>query len=265
MKDVEKLYDNQSDLEWNRLLRHRTEFAVTMKAIEKYFPVSPAEILDIGSGPGRYAIELAQKGYQMSLVDLSNSNLELAKEKAAEAGVEFKAVMKKDATDLSGVPDDSFDGVLLLGPLYHLVSREQRVKAALEAKRVLKPGKPIFSAFISRFAPFRNAAVEQPEWLSDDPDYAYQVLRDGIHTKGKDFPNAYFAHPTEIKPLMEECGFETLMLIGTEGIVAGHEKLVNNLEGSDWETWVDFNYQVGQDPSLYGAADHLLFVGKKSG
>ncbi len=265
MKSVEKLYDSQPEREWNRLLRHRTEFAVTMKVLEKYLPMAPAEILDIGSGPGRYAIELAQKGHQMSLVDLSYSSLELAKEKAAEVDVKFKSVMKKDATDLSGIPEDSFDGVLLFGPLYHLISREQRVKAILEAKRVLKSGKPIFSAHITRFAPFRNAAVEQPEWLTDDPEYAYQVLRDGIHTEGKDFPNAYFAHPTEIKPLMEECGFETLILIGTEGIVAGHEDAINSLEGSDWEAWVELNYQLGQDPSLYGAADHLLFVGRKTG
>jgi hypothetical protein len=47
--------------------------------------------------------------------------------------------------------------------------------------------------------------------------------------------------------------------------VAGHEDKVNELTEGAWEAWVDLNYRLGQDPTLYGASDHLLYVGEKSG
>jgi hypothetical protein len=64
---------------------------------------------------------------------------------------------------------------------------------------------------------------------------------------------------------MEGCGLRTLRLVGCEGVVAGHEGKVNELTGEAWEAWVDLNYKLGQELVLYGAADHLLYVGEKSG
>lgn len=75
-------YDAHPEHEWERLQRHRTEFAVTLRALDTYLPPPPATILDIGGGPGRYAIELARLGYEVTLLDLSQANLALAKDKA---------------------------------------------------------------------------------------------------------------------------------------------------------------------------------------
>jgi hypothetical protein len=63
---------------------------------------------------------------------------------------------------------------------------------------------------------------------------------------------------------MEDCGLRTLRLVGCEGVVAGHEAKVNELTGEAWAAWVDLNYELGQETALYGAADHLLYVGEKS-
>jgi ubiquinone/menaquinone biosynthesis C-methylase UbiE len=235
-----------------------------MKALLNHLPESPANLIDIGSGPGRYSIELSNGGYLITLVDLSETSLNLAKEKAAEANVKFHDVIQLDATDLSIIPDNSFDGVLLFGPLYHLVDEDQRRKAILEATRVLKPGGPIFAAFITRFAPFRDSASRQTDWVVNEHEYANFVLKTGKHTEGKTFPNAYFAHPDEIEPFMEDCGLSTISMIGVEGIVAGHEEEVNKLQGKDWDKWVNLNYKLGLEPSLYGASDHILYIGKKS-
>ena len=60
---------------------------------------------------------------------------------------------------------------------------------------------------------------------------------------------------------MEAGGFATLALQGIEGIVAGHEEAVNELEGEAWEAWVALNDRLGRQPSLFGAADHLLYSG----
>ena len=84
---VQRLYDSDPAAEWARMDRHRTEFAVTLRALHEYLPRPPARVLDCGGGPGRYAIELARQGYEVVLFDLSAGNLALAREKAAEAGV----------------------------------------------------------------------------------------------------------------------------------------------------------------------------------
>ena len=87
MSSIEQYYDENPAREWARLERHRTEFAVTMRALADYLPPPPADIIDIGGGPGRYAIALAQQGYHVTLVDLAAQNLVFAQEKAQETGV----------------------------------------------------------------------------------------------------------------------------------------------------------------------------------
>jgi S-adenosylmethionine-dependent methyltransferase len=86
MSNVEKYYDGAAELEWARLDRDRVEFAVTLRALRDHLPPPPAAVLDVGGGPGRYAIELARCGYDVTLADISERELELASQKAAETG-----------------------------------------------------------------------------------------------------------------------------------------------------------------------------------
>ena len=169
-------YDSSPEREWERAERHRTEFAVSLRAMEEYLPPPPARLLDCGGGPGRYAIELIRKGYQVTHFDLSAENLRLARQRAAEAGVTLVDFIQGDATDLSKFDGGSFDAVLLLGPLYHLLEREQRARALSEAARVLKPGGTLLAAFISRYAGHRYAAAHQPDYILERLD---DLLPDG--------------------------------------------------------------------------------------
>jgi len=164
---IRQYYDQQAEREWERLARHRTEFAVTMRALRDHLPPPPAHLLDCGGGPGRYAIELVRAGYTVTLFDLSSENLQLAETKAAEVGVALAGYEQGTATDLSRFPDASFDAVLLMGPLYHLLEEEDRRQALTEAYRVLRPGGPLFAAFISRYAGLRYAAAHEPTWPLD--------------------------------------------------------------------------------------------------
>ena len=129
MSAVEQFYDQDAHQEWERLNRHRTEFAVTMRALAEFLPAAPAQLLDVGGGPGRYAIALAQQGYQVTLVDLSQASLRRAAHYAEAAGVRLAAIQQQNALNLSTVVDASYDGVLLLGPLYHLITEEERSQA----------------------------------------------------------------------------------------------------------------------------------------
>jgi S-adenosylmethionine-dependent methyltransferase len=266
MKKVERYYDKSAQAEWQRLQRHRTEFAVTMRVMDEYLPEPPCSVLDVGGGPGRYAIALAEKGYDVMLVELSGRSLEFAEAKAKEAGVTLTGFIHADATNLGRIKDESYDAVLLMGPLYHLIKRAKREKALFEARRVLKKEGCLFASFITRYAPIRMEAKVDPDWVFAKRRRFEKLFSTGVHEpRGKNgrFTDAYFAMPSEIKPFIEKRGFQTLDLVSCEGIVALIEEKVNELTGDLWEAWVNLNCRLGKDPSIHGAAEHLLYVGRK--
>jgi SAM-dependent methyltransferase len=135
---VAALYDAAPEREWARLDQRRIEFGVTLRALHEFLPAPPARVIDIGSGPGRYAIPLAAQGYAVSLLDVSSACLTLAEHEAQRAGVSFGRVVHGTATALDAFPDASFDAALLFGPLYHLQHESDRELAVSEALRVLR-------------------------------------------------------------------------------------------------------------------------------
>ncbi len=265
MSIVERFYDQNAREEWERLERHQIELQVTLRALSEFLPEAPARLVDIGGGPGRYAIRLAQRGYRVTLVDLSSKSLELAGDKAVEAGVELEGFLHANALDLAALPAASFEAALLLGPLYHLQKLEERRTALEQVWRLLVPDGLVFASFITRFAGFRDAAVHGYSYVLADPAESERLLADGINYAGKGFTDAYFVHPDEVIPLGESAGFTTLRLMGCEGVLAGHEEYVNSLDGADHDFWLDINYRMAQEPCLLGASDHLLYIGRKTG
>src|SRR5687768_17389593 len=128
------------------------EFARTQALLERYLPPSPATIADVGGGPGRYAIWLTERGYSVHLVDAVPLHVEQARLAAsALQGAALASAEVGDAREL-GLEDASADAVLLLGPLYHLTERVDRVRVLAEARRVCRPGGVVIAAAISRFA-----------------------------------------------------------------------------------------------------------------
>ena len=128
----------------------RLEFARTTEIILRHLPTAPALVADIGGGPGRYALWLAGLGYRVEHRDLVPLHVsQLAQDASGIAGLRTAV---GDARDLD-LADTSVDAVLLLGPLYHLRRRAERLRALGEARRVVRPGGPVFAAVISRWAP----------------------------------------------------------------------------------------------------------------
>ena len=169
-----------------------------------------------------------------------------------------------NALDLSAFPDASFDVVLLMGPLYHLIAEADRHTALREAQRVLKPGGVIACAFLVRYATIREVARSNPALIVEQKEVLQRVLDEGVLEIENNFTTAYLIYPADVQPLCEGHGFETLALVAAEGIISLIGEKVNETEGELWDAWVQLNYRLGHDPSVHGATEHLLYVGRKS-
>jgi len=271
---VRKYYDENAEREWERLFRdpyHMLEFIVTMHFLEKYLP-KEGLILDAGGGPGRYTIELAKKGYDVILLDLSPKCLEIAAREIEKVGVKerVKRIVEGSVTDLSEFDDESFDAVLCLGPLSHLIERKQREVAVSELVRIAKKGAPIFASVINLYGVFRTVLQELPHELID-PSHE-EMFSKGIHRvswhkhePGKGFTDAYFFHPKELRELFEENGVETIEMATCEGLSSHLQEETNKIyeDKQKWEFWLNILLRTCNDPCILGLGEHLLYVGRK--
>jgi 2-polyprenyl-3-methyl-5-hydroxy-6-metoxy-1,4-benzoquinol methylase len=265
MNSVAEYYNTDYHVEWERLDRHPVELAVTMRAFNEFLPPPPARILDVGGGPGRYAVALAKQGYDVTLTDLAQESLKRAATYAQQANVQLADIRAANALDLSAFPASSYDALLFMGPLYHLTTSEDRVRAVREAWRTLKPNGKIFAAFLLPYSALRICAERFPQWLYENQDYADKILTTGVHSGEWGFTTAYYAHTKDVQPFMEAHGFDTLQLIGCEGIVGHTQATLNALTDAAWEWWADLNYRLGKEADLHSSSTHLLYVGRKRG
>jgi ubiquinone/menaquinone biosynthesis C-methylase UbiE len=266
LAEVAAYYDRQVEHEWRRLTRHRVEYGVTLRALRDTLPPH-ARVLDVGGGPGRYAVALAAAGHGVTLLDLSPRMLERARDHAADRKVRLEGLVEGTATDLSRFDNGSFDAVLLLGPLYHLPLAEDRFRALRECRRVLVPEGVLLAAFLTRYAPLRYLARTDPRLLLRDAERYERLLESGVLPEPFDMalPYAYHARPDEITPLLQAAGFATLRLLAAEGILDGVEERVSALQGPAWEAWADLNYDLAADPGLLATSAHVLAIARRDG
>ncbi len=274
MSDVRKFYDDIAEREWKRLVSdayHRLEFIVTMHFLGKYLP-SSGFVLDAGGGPGRYTVELAKKGYDVVLFDLSPKCLELAKRKIARAHLSgrVRQVVEGSITDMTVFKDGEFDAVLCLGPLSHLIDSDDREKTASEMVRVARQGAPLFVGVIGLHGVFRTVLQRLPYELTE-PSHE-ELFISGVHRWHKDphrgahgFPDAFFWHPKDLRTLFESRGVKTLEMATCEGLSSHLRGATNRLyrDKERWAKWVDLLLKTCTDPVLLGMGEHFLYVGRK--
>ncbi len=167
--------------------------------------------------------------------------------------------------DLSGVVEREFDALLLMGPLYHLVEEADRKLALKEAFVRLRAGGVIFSAFISRFGIMGDLLKKVPAWIEEQREVQSLLARG---KRPDDFPRGgfrgYFAKFSEVAPLHEAVGFETLIVAGIEPAISADDESYNKLQGKQRQLWLDLFYKLSTEESIIGASRHLLYIGKKN-
>lgn len=255
---IRRYYDLDPDREWTRLERHPLEFPVTFRHLERELPPPPANILDLGGGPGRYAIPLAVRGYNVTLVDLSQGNVDFARGKAAERGVALEAQVG-DATDLRRFADGAFDAVLVLGPLYHLVDEGPRNRAIDEALRVLGSGGVGAFAFLSKYAPVFDALKGLPG-THLTPSQLLTMMRQGTNRSTVEetgFTEVHFVEPTEVRPLLEARGATVTTVFGAEGLAAQSDQRLA-VDDPCFADWLEFVVATSETPAALYGSEHLV-------
>jgi SAM-dependent methyltransferase len=242
----------------------RIEFLRTKELLKRFLPPAPASVLDVGGGPGAYAAWLADEGYRVHLVDALPLHVEQAAELARGRGASFTFAVG-DARTLEE-SDSSWDAVLLLGPLYHITERDERVRALMEAGRVARPGGPIAIAAISRFASLLDGLISG--WLGDSAfdEIVERDLVDGQHRNptGREewFTTAFFHHPDELVAEIADSELKTEALFGVEG--PGWvlwDRLWDDARGR--EDILRVARAVEQERTLIGASSHLFAAARK--
>jgi ubiquinone/menaquinone biosynthesis C-methylase UbiE len=244
------------------------ELARTQVLLERYLPAPPAVVADVGGGPGRYAVWLAERGYRVHLVDPIPLHIEQAR--AASDARPNATLTSAEVGDARAVPlpDASADAVLLLGPLYHLPERDDRLKALGEARRVCRPGGVVLAAVISRFAStldgLRGGYLEDPAFAA----VAASDVRDGRHHNPTGdpayFTTAYFHRPEELATECSAAGLTYETTLAVEGPAWFLPDLDARLaDGRRRAVLLDALADLESEQTLLGASAHLLVVSRR--
>ena len=255
MNELEKYYCKFN--EDKRLLsRHgQVEFFVASHYIHEIIgDRKQLNIIDIGAGTGRYSIMLAEEGHKVTAVDLVNKNVSTIKLKSD------KVVAKQgSALDLK-FKDDTFDVTLLFGPLYHLFSHEDKLKAISEAKRVTKPGGTILVMYLTNeYAVITYAFKEgnlQKCLKENKLDNSFNCI-----TNEADLYS--YVRIEEINALASESELERVKIIGVDGATDYIRPTINKLSEEDFEIYKKYQLSICERYELLGASSHIMDILKK--
>lgn len=244
------------------------EFVRTQEILTRYLPPAPAVVLDIGGGSGPYACWLAKTGYEVHLVDPVDLHVEQAKEASNQQREHpIASISLGDARSLR-FSSMSADVVLLLGPLYHLIDKDERLLALREAYRVLRKGGVMVAAGISRFASMLDSFFEDRFRHPVHLDIVQNDLETGYHRNPteslKYFTDAYLHRPEEFSAEVVEAGFQHQATLAVEGSAWLFRSVESYWTDPDQRAVVlDLIRKVEAEPSILGMSAHILAIGTK--
>lgn len=245
------LFDEGSRLT-TRSVQGRLEFERTQEIVRSA-TTAPARVLDVGGATGIHAAALASDGYEVVLIDPVEGQVATA----AQHGT-FAAHVG-DARNLD-FPDDSFDAVLMAGPLYHLADREDRLRALREARRVCRPGGPVHAAAIPRFMAIAIAALHW-EVLNPPSEAWLDLLRHGMPTPGR-FPAGHFHTPEELQDELTEAGLRQVTVVGLEGSAGLALETIADIADEDYSAARQLARAFQDTPPIRNFSCHLLGTGQ---
>ena len=251
-------YENYD--EDNRLVsRHGSvEYLTTMRYIEKYLRPG-MRVLEIGAATGRYSHALARQGYRVDAVELLEHNIEGFK--ANTQNGENVTITQGNAVDLSAFGDDTYDITLLLGPMYHLFTDEEKLAALGEAVRVTKKGGIVFAAYCGN-----DATILQFCFLRGMlKDAHYKALVDPVTFKAASDPIDLFAlhRPEEIAALRGNFAVTPMHFVAADGYANYMRDTIAQMDGELFETYLQYHFATCERQDMLGYSNHYLDIFRK--
>lgn len=267
IETVRQHYNENAQTEWARLEYNFFEFQLTTYMMDKY--IKPGDsVLDIGGGPGRYSIHYAKKDCAVTLAELSEGNVTLAKEKAGEEGVSL-AAHAVNCLELDKLGLGQFDHVFLMGPLYHLQDKNDQIEAVNVALRHLKPGGKLYVSFIPILSGMIYDLQHGGMICEDAKDPRVNMLLDYIESgtdySGDGFTDVCFHHNRNILPFMEQFPLNKLHLFPQEGFLALNKVEILQRSQEEIGQWIELAKRYLEMPELLSWGEHIMYIGEKRG
>lgn len=264
-EDITKFYNEQPNKEWQRLddPYHTFELVATLKVIDTYFE-NKGKICDIGSGPGRYAIELMQRGHDVTLVDFSQELLEIAKVEVGRRNLNEQAqFICSDARELDHLESGIHDYVMVMGPMYHLHDREDRERVLKQAKRVLKPGGLAIVAYLNSWGILRYGLERFAELYKDEAFLRSFMGEVSIDWQFENFTEWFSTTPPKMIEELEDAGFEVIHQVGCEAFASGMKPAIRRIAEEQPEAYQNILRLIPEAasmPQYRDIAEHVHFV-----
>ena len=259
MDYLEEYYSNYD--EEGRLLSHhgQVEYLTTMRYIRECLEGIPdPSILEVGAGTGRYSVALAKQGLQVTAVELIEHNLEILRSKLD--GTEPIRALRGNALDLSVFGSDSFDLTMLLGPMYHLYTREDKLKALGEAVRVTKPGGYILVAYC-----MNEPTVIQYCFGENNLQRVIDggMLTDDWHCLSEPKELFELARVEDIASYDAEFPVRRIKLVATDGATNYMRRMIDEMDDHLFGKWLEYHFATCERQDLIGASHHTLDILRK--
>lgn len=234
--------------------RHgQVEFTTTMKYINKYLKeFNNPKILDIGAGTGRYTIPLFDTGYDVTAVELVKHNLMYIKKQRPM----IKSYLG-NAINLEKFKDNSFDIILLFGPMYHLVSNEEKILALKEAKRLLKVnGILLISYYMNEYCIIKHGFIDR----NIKKAFQNKEIDNNYHIISSENDLYSMSRLSDINKFNKEVSLKRIKIIAQDGPSDYIRPFLNKLDDEEFKLFIDFHLKTCEKKELLGASSHLLDI-----